>query len=64
MTVRTAAITGAHDRWRMIVEARALLMLTATLLAFGLVAKGPQECVDGAGGGYSVGGRRTLAFHE
>ena len=36
MTVRTAAVAGARNRWRMSVEARALLMLTATLLAFGL----------------------------
>ena len=36
MTVRTATMAGARNRWRMSVEARALLMLTATLLAFGL----------------------------
>lgn len=36
MTVRIALAERSRDRWRMIVEARALVMLTATLLAFGL----------------------------
>lgn len=34
--MRIALAARSRDRWRMIVEARALLMLTATLLAFGL----------------------------
>lgn len=53
MTVRAASIAGAHDRWRMIVEARALLMLTATLLAFGLATLYSASAIVAMQSGYA-----------
>ena len=41
MTAAAAPVAGtnlAHDRWRMSIEARALVMVTAVLLAFGLAS--------------------------